>query len=175
MTLSYFESLCRAMEMLAEHPKTVFMGQAVACPGTAMSRTFARVPREQLLELPVIEDAQLGMATGMSLAGYLPVCCYPRSGFLLFAMSQLVLHLDKLPLYSSYRPKVIVRTAVATDKPLHPGPQHLGDHTAAFRALLETVVVERLDDAERIVPAYREAVEREGSTLLIEQMGLYDA
>ena len=170
---AYFEQLCAAMKMLSEHPRSIFMGQAVAQVGTSMSGTFRDVPREKLLELPVFEDCQLGMATGMSLNGDLPVCCYPRINFLLLAMSQLVLHLDAIPRYSTYRPKVIIRTAIATDQPLDPGPQHVGDFSQALQMMLKTVNVEVLDGAEQIVPLYRAAMEREGSSLMIERLDKY--
>lgn len=170
---AYFDALRAAMLMLADEPRAIFMGQAVACPGTAMSNTFKGIAPERLLEMPVAEDMQLGMAIGMSLAGDLPVCCYPRINFLLLATNQLVLHLDKLPVYSGWRPRVIIRTAIATPVPLDPGPQHLGDFTDALRLMLTTVEVVRLDAADRIVPEYGKAMRREGSTLLIERTELY--
>jgi pyruvate/2-oxoglutarate/acetoin dehydrogenase E1 component len=168
----YFDALRAAMLMIAEEPRSIFMGQAMT-EGTAMAKTFRGIAPEKLLELPVMEDAQLGMATGMSLTGLIPVTCYPRVNFLLLAMSQLVLHLDALPRYSTWRPRVIVRTAIATPVPLDPGPQHLGDFTEAFCSMLQTVEVVRLDSADRIVPEYGKALQREGSTLLIERTELY--
>lgn len=171
--MNYFDELCYAMGMLALDRGAIFMGQAVACEGTAMRRTLAHVPAGQLLEMPVAEDMQMGMATGMALAGLLPVCIYPRINFMLLATNQLVLHLDKLPLYSGYRPRVIVRTAIATPEPLDPGPQHLGDFTEALRLMLRTVTVVRLDEAGKIVHEYREAMNRDGSTLLVEDLGRY--
>lgn len=160
--------------MLSDHPRSVFLGQAVAYPGTGMFNTLRDVPDHKRVEWPVCEDMQLGAAIGASLNGDLPVCLYPRWNFLLLATSQLVLHLDKLPLFSDYRPKVIIRTAVATADPLDPGPQHLGDEfTEAYRSMLKTVVVVSLDRAEDIVTQYKAALEREGSTLLVERMSLY--
>ena len=161
------------MEKLAANPRTVFMGQAVACPGTAMSRTLTNLPRVKCIELPVAEDMQLGLAIGSSLNGDLPVCIYPRINFLLLAMSQLVLHLDKLPVYSDYKPKVIIRTAIAHNEPLNPGVQHLGDYCDPLCQLLETIVVEKLLFAEQIVKKYDEAMARGGSTLLVEYLGKY--
>ena len=99
--MTYRTELTRAMTLLGQDPRTIVMGQAVAFPGTGMTATFAGVPKDQLLELPVAEDMQLGMAIGMSLAGYLPICVFPRWNFLLAATDQLVNHLDKLPLYGN--------------------------------------------------------------------------
>ncbi len=172
--MSYFSELCRAMERLAGNPRTIFMGQAVACPGTAMYRTLANVPKTKCIELPVAEDMQLGMAIGASLNGELPICIYPRINFLLLAMSQLVLHLDKLPLYSEYKPKVIIRTAIAHDDPLNPGVQHLGDYSNALYQMLDTVFIDKLMFAEQVVPKYDNAMARNGSTLIVEYLGKYD-
>lgn len=173
--MTYFEALCAAMETLAQDPRVVFLGQAVACGGTAMSRTLEKIPVERRLETPVIEDMQMGMAIGMSLHGLIPVCVYPRWNFLLLAANQLVLHLDKLPTYSrgGYRPRVIVRTAVANDSPLNPGVQHLGDFTDAFRSILSTVRVHRLNNAYDVRERYAQAMDYEGSTLLVEDARRY--
>lgn len=169
----YFSELCCAMELLSQHPRSVFMGQSVQYPGTAMFNTLRNVPMEQRVELPVFEDCQLGLATGASLNGDLVVSLYPRINFLLLAMSQLVLHLDCIPRYSAYRPKVIIRTAVATDQPLNPGPQHLSDYSQALRSMLRTVNVVSLFRAEQIVPEYQKAMEVEHSTLLVEYSNQY--
>jgi pyruvate/2-oxoglutarate/acetoin dehydrogenase E1 component len=165
---TYFGELCSAMHAVSEFQNTVFMGQGVAVPGTTMSDTFQYVPQSQRLEMPVAEDMQMGMAIGMALEGYLPVCVFPRWNFLLCAANQLVNHLDRLPLYSGYRPKVIIRTAIPSKYPFNPGPQHDDDFTAAFSGMLRTVRVVRLTVPSQIVPAYLEAVEAQGSTLLVE-------
>lgn len=172
--MTYRDELTRAMTTLGNHPDAVFLGQAVAYPGTAMTATLAGVPRDKLIELPVAEDMQMGMAIGLALAGYLPVCIYPRINFLLLAMNQLVLHLDKLPEFGNgWRPKVIIRTSIATPHPMDPGPQHLSDYTEPLRLMCRNIHVERIDETARVVPAYREAIDRE-SSLLIERAELYD-
>lgn len=174
-TTEYKQALCRAMDALALIPNSIFLGQAVACEGTAMRGTLETVPRHKLLEMPVAEDMQMGMATGMAVGGYLPICVYPRWNFLLLAVSQLVLHLDKMSTYSrgGYRPRVIVRTAIATAEPLDPGSQHVGDYTDCFRMMLQNVKVIRLEDPNEIVGEYMRASEREGSTLMVEDMRRY--
>lgn len=165
------------MEWLGQKPDTLFLGQAVAYKGTAMTDTLREVPKDRLIELPVAEDMQLGMCTGMSLAGYVPISIYPRWNFLLLATNQLVLHLDKLSTYShgGYRPKVIIRTAVASKSPIDPQAQHLGNFTDPFRQMLKTVEVIELTGAHQIFDAYRRAYEREDgrSTLLVEHTSRY--
>ena len=171
---TYFDELCAAMETLGQLPHTIFMGQAVAYPGTTMYRTLKRVPEEKRLELPVFEDCQLGMAIGMSLNGFLPICIYPRINFLLLAMNQLVLHLDKLPQYGNgYKPKVIIRTGVATDKPMDPGVQHLGDFTNCIGDMLENIETVPLRNSHHVQMIYEEAVLSNKSYLIVEDLGEY--
>lgn len=171
--MTYYDELTRAMEMIAADPRAIFLGQSIVAGGTGMTKSFERIPREKLIEMPVAEDMQLGMATGLALGGALAVTVYPRINFLLLAMSQLVLHLDALPQFSRYRPRVIIRTAVATPVPLDPGPQHLGDYSYALSLMLRKVKVVPLHSPDQIVPAYKRAMWGGGSTLLIEYIARY--
>jgi pyruvate/2-oxoglutarate/acetoin dehydrogenase E1 component len=174
--MKYFDEMCRAMEYLARDPRTLFLGQAVACPGTAMTNTLKNVAREKLLELPVAEELQMGMSTGLALAGHVPISIFPRWNFLLLAVNQLVTHLDKLPTLSNggYKPKVIIRTGIGSVRPLHPQYQHVGDFTDAFRLMCTSIEVIRLDEAQDVFPAYQHALERQdGKSTLIVEYGDY--
>jgi len=166
--MKYFDELARAMVWLGTKPRTLFLGQAVGYPGTAMFNTLRDVPADRRREFPVAEEFQLGVTTGLALQGFVPISIFPRWNFLLLAVNQLVNHLDKLPLISDYRPKVIIRTGVGSVRPLDPQWQHKGDFTDAMQLMLKTVRVVRLDEPEQIVPAYQEAYEFEGSTILCE-------
>jgi hypothetical protein len=140
-----------------------------------MHGTLVEVPAHKRLELPVAEDMQMGMAIGMSLRGYIPICIYPRINFLLLAMNQLVLHLDKLPLYGNgWKPKVIVRTMVAHDEPMDPGVQHLGDLVDGISEMLETVNVRRLTTKVGLVGEYENVLGEEESSLVIEYAEMYN-
>lgn len=173
--LNYAKELNAAMRSLAQHPRTVFVGQAVAYPGTSIFGTLEGVPMERRLELPVTEDMQAGMCIGMSLAGLVPVCIFPRWNFALLAANQIINHMDKIAVYSDgrYRPKVIVRTAVASESPLHPQAQHVGDFSKAFASMCETIRVIRIECPQDIEPAYRAAMEREDSTIVVERIDDY--
>lgn len=170
---SYFDELCAAMALLAKEGNAVFLGQGVAGPGTTMSATFRDVPAAKRLEMPVAEELQMGMAIGMALEGFLPVCVFPRWNFVLRAADQLVNHLDRLPLYSDYRPKVIIRTAVPSKQPFNPGPQHDDDFTPAFKRMLRTVKVVTLLVPNDIMPAYAWAMRQPGSVILVEYTDQY--
>ena len=164
------------MEWLARDPRVVFLGQAVACPGTAMSNTLKNVPKEKLLELPVAEELQMGMSSGLALTGQVPVSIFPRWNFLLLAVNQVVNHLDKFPLMSNggYRPKVIIRTGIGSMRPLHPQHQHVGDFTEAFRLMCPNIEVIRLEEPQDVFPAYQRALEREdGKSTIVVEYGDY--
>jgi pyruvate/2-oxoglutarate/acetoin dehydrogenase E1 component len=174
--MRYADELTRSMDYLAQDARTLFIGQAVAVKGTALTATFKNVPREKLLEFPVAEELQMGHSIGLALSGFTPVSVFPRFNFLMCAMNQLVNHLDKLPEMSGggYQPKVIIRTCIGSVRPLDPGPQHKGDLTEAFRLLCPNLNVVRLDEAVEIFPEYQKALEIPQSTLLIEQGDFYN-
>lgn len=161
------------MRLLADDPRTIFLGQGVGCEGTSMASTFKDIPAEKRLEMPVAEEMQTGMSIGMSLRGFIPISIIPRWNFMLRAADQIVNHLDRLSLYSDYRPKVIIRTAVPSSTPFDPGPQHDDNFTGAFRAMLRTTDVVCLSDESDIVPAYQEALRSPRSTILVEYTHLY--
>ena len=174
--MRYFDELKRSMEYLAQHPKTLFLGQAVAVAGTAMSNTLKDVPQEKLLELPVTEEMQMGMTNGLALNGMIPISIFPRWNFLLLAVNQLVGHLDKIPLMSNggFNPKVVIRTGIGSERPLHPQHQHIGDFTDAFRLMCKNIEVIRLEEPEDIFPAYHKALHREdGKSTIVVEYGDY--
>jgi pyruvate/2-oxoglutarate/acetoin dehydrogenase E1 component len=176
--VKYLDALREAMSLCAAEPNSIIMGQSVRAGGTALRRTLDHLPDEKLLELPVFENTQMGMATGMAIGGMLPICCFPRWNFLLSATDQLVNHLDKLPLMSNggYRPRVIIRVAVPSDQPLDPGSQHLGNFSGPYRAMLKTVEIAELHSPAQVRTEYRRALMRPDcrSTILVEFSELYD-
>lgn len=176
--MKYFDEIKRAMEWLASKPDTLFVGQAVEDPGTAMSNTLVDVGKEKRIEFPVAEEFQLGLSIGMALNGSVPISVFPRWNFLLLATNQLVNHLDKINNFShgEFSPKVIIRTAIGSERPLNPQLQHVGDFTEAFQKMLATVEVVRLEEPEQIFEAYRYAYERQDnkSTILVEYGDYYN-
>ena len=172
----YFDELKRSMDYLAQKSNTVFLGQAVAYKGTAMTNTLKDVPKEKLIEMPVSEEMQMGITNGIAVEGSVPISIYPRWNFVLLAVNQLVNHLDKLPDYSNgeYRPRVIIRTGIGSVRPLNPQLQHTGDFTEAFQKMLTNIEVIRLEEPEDIFPAYHKAYNREdGKSTIVVEYGDY--
>ena len=175
--MKYRDELIRAMEWLGEKPNTIFTGQAIALSGHAISGTMVNVPNEKRIELPVLEETQLGMATGLALEGFVPVTCYPRFDFFILSMNQLVNHLDKIRemTENKMQPKVIIRVAVGSKNPFSAGPQHTQDHTEAMKLMLTDIDVVTLNEPEDIFPTFQNAYERTDgkSTLIIEYADYY--
>jgi pyruvate/2-oxoglutarate/acetoin dehydrogenase E1 component len=165
---SFKQAINEAMLRLAALPRAVFVGQSVKYDGAAIYDSLAGVPDSQRIEFPVVENLQLGYCAGLSLAGQLPICIFPRIDFMLLAMDQLVNHLDKLPLYG-WRPKVIIRTTVGQKVPLDAGPQHTQNHCEAFRRMLKTIQVFEVRTLDDISFAYNRAQwDSERSILVVE-------
>lgn len=169
--LTYTEAVTQAMGRLAQHPRTLFVGQSVRYDGQRLHQTLRDVPMDRRIEFPVIEDCQMGFCLGLALEGFIPVSIFPRWDFLLLAANQLVNHLDKVP--SGFEAKIIIRTAVAATWPLDPGPQHCQDHTTAFRFMLKHVEIRELAKTEDVLDGYAYALAAPHSVLLVEQMSRY--
>lgn len=173
---AYQQELKRAMDYLAEQSDTVFLGQAVAYKGTAMTTTLVDVPEDKLVEMPVTEEMQMGITNGLAINGKVPISIYPRWNFLLLAINQLVNHLDRMPTFShgEYTPKVIIRTGIGSERPLNPQAQHVGDFTDGFKNILQNIEIIRLEEPEDIYPAYYKAYNRtDGKSTLIVEYGDY--
>lgn len=174
--MKYFDELKKAMKILADHPKTLFLGQAVVYDGTAMTKTLAEVPSHKKIEMPVCEDLQMGISNGLALNGIIPVSIFPRWDFLLLATNQIVNHLDKFPIFSGYKTKVIIRTGIGSQRPLHPQCQHIGDYSEAFQIMCKNIDIITLVEPEDVVPSYLRALNRQDgkSTILVEYGDFYN-
>ena len=170
--MKYFEQLQKAMSLLAQHPKTIFIGQAVEYEGTGLYDSLKHLPKDRTIEFPVAEYLQSGIANGMAIEGMIPVSTYPRWNFLLMGTDQIVNHLDKFITMSNGKctPKVIIRVAVGSEYPVDPQCQHKGNFSDAFRLMCKTLDIIDLKEPEDIFPAYEKALNRTDgkSTMLVE-------
>jgi len=175
--MKYREAVIQAMDWLGAQPDVIFLGQAVKVSGHALSSTLVNIPLERRIELPVFEETQLGMSTGLALEGWVPVTCYPRFDFFILAMNQLVNHLDKMNEMSKadLTPRVIIRVGIGAKTPLHSGPQHSQNHTEAVRQMLTDVNIIELTEPSEVLPAYQHAYLRpdKKSTLIVEHTEYY--
>ena len=171
----YLDALTEAMKLTMEDDKTIFIGQQIVYYGNPMSKTIEGLPKERMIETPVMEETQMGMTMGLAMAGHQVVTFYPRWDFLILACNQLVNHLDKLEAMSDgeWKPNVIVRVGKGSDKPLDPGHQHKADYTDAFEKITTNCTITKLDKIEKIVPAYKQALSKGGVHIIVEYPELY--
>jgi pyruvate/2-oxoglutarate/acetoin dehydrogenase E1 component len=170
--MKYYEELKKAMTLLAEHPKTIFIGQAVEYEGTGLYDSLVHLPNNKKIEFPVAEYLQCGLANGMAIEGLIPISTFPRWNFLLMGVDQIVNHLDKFVSMSDgmCAPRVIIRVAVGSEQPVDPQCQHKGNFSEAFRCMVKNTEIIELFEPEDIVPAYKKALDRDDkkNTILVE-------
>ena len=174
--MKYFDELKKSMDWLGSKVDTKFLGQAVSYPGTGMSNTLVNIEKSKLIEMPVVEELQMGISIGMALNGTVPISIYPRWNFLLLATNQIVNHLDKLSIYSNgaFNPKVIIRTSIGSERPLNPQIQHIGDYSDAFKLMLINTEILVLKEPNQIFTAYEKAYMRsDGKSTIIVEYGDY--
>ena len=173
--LKYKSELIRSMSFLAKNKKTIFIGQSVSYSGNAIYNTLSHIPSNRKIELPVFEEVQLGISTGLALSGFIPITCFPRFDFLILAMNQLVNHLDKYNVMTGEKNiKAIIRTGIGSQRPLHPQHQHIGDFTDSIKNMCTTIDVIKLNEPEDIFPAYEKAFNRkDGRNTIIVEYGDY--
>ena len=174
--MKYKDEIIRSMEWLSEKDDTIFLGQSVLYSGNAIYNTLNTLQSEKMIELPVFEEVQMGMSTGLALDGYVPISCFPRFDFLMRCMDALMNHLDKVKYMTEniFQPKVIIRTSIGAKFPLDGGIQHTRDYTQMMKDNLTEIDVVLLNEPEEIFPAFKKAYENEGSTMIVEQGDFYN-
>ena len=172
----YKDSLTNVMTKLGEMDNTVFLGQQILFPGNPMSGTLINVPKEKMIELPVMEDSQMGMSLGMAMTGKFVITFYPRWDFLICAANQLVNHVDKIELMSNgqWKPNIIIRVAKGSEIPLNPGPQHRGNYFNEFQSITQTIKFFDCVTVDDIENAYNHAINEGGITLINEYPEKYN-
>tara|TARA_B110000914_G_C15436004_1_gene433808 strand:- start:550 stop:1092 length:543 start_codon:yes stop_codon:yes gene_type:complete len=174
----YFNELKKAMIFLGNQKNTLFIGQAVEAPGTAMHNTIKEINKKKLLELPVAEEMQMGISLGLAMEGHVPVSIFPRWNFLLYGVNQLINHIDKFEIMNGkkIRPKIIIRTSIGSQRPLHPQYQHIGDFSEAFKKMSTNIEIIRLREAKDVLPSYKKAYKRKDNknTILVEYGDFYN-
>jgi pyruvate/2-oxoglutarate/acetoin dehydrogenase E1 component len=171
----YKDALTKSMDFLGEQQDTVFIGQQVLWHGNPMSTTIGNVPKDKIIELPVMEESQMGMSLGMAMAGNFVITFYPRWDFLICATNQLVNHVDKIGLMSGgkWNPNMIIRLGKGSDKPLDPGHQHRGNYINEFKSLCPNIKFHDLLTHDNIESIYRDAYTNGGIHVIVEYPELY--
>ena len=176
--MKYFDELKKSMEFLGVDNKTFFIGQAVEYAGTAMTNTLKDISSNQKIELPVAEEMQMGMTLGMAMDGLNIVSIFPRWNFILYSINQLINHIDKYKIMNgnNFNGKIIIRTSIGSERPLHPQFQHIGDYTDSIKQMSTNIDIIKLNEAEDIFTSYKKAYTRTDgkSTILVEYGDYYN-
>src|SRR5210317_666652 len=116
----YLDALTESMKLVMDDPSTIFIGQQIVYYGNPMSKTIEGLPKERMIETPVMEEVQMGMTLGMGMAGKSVVSFYPRWDFVICAANQLVNHIDKINIMSDgeWNPTLLIRVGKGSDTPL---------------------------------------------------------
>ena len=70
--------------------------------------------------------------------------------------------------------KIIIRTSIGSQRPLHPQFQHIGDFSDAIQKMCTTVEVIKLKETSDIFRAYKKAYERnDGKNTIVVEYGDY--
>ena len=174
--MTYLEEIKRSMKLLSDNGYWL-IGQNVEVGGTSMFHTYKDYFEDRKVELPVMEEVQAGIGTGLSLTGFKVLSIYPRFDFFLLCLNQIINHLDKFEEMSSgqFKPKVIFRVCVGSVAPLMPGPQHCQNYTEAIKRMVTNIEVRELLNADDVYKTYEEAVNSDNSFIIVEHSDLYNA
>jgi pyruvate/2-oxoglutarate/acetoin dehydrogenase E1 component len=164
----YKDELTQFMKLCNKKENAVFIGQQIVWKGNPMSTTLDYVDKSKMIEVPVIEETQMGMSLGLAMSGNFVVTFYPRWDFLISATNQLVNHVDKFQLMCGETPHMIIRVGKGSDKPLDPGYQHKGNYMLEFASMLKTVRVLNCLRVEDIKINYEYALENKGIYIIVE-------
>jgi len=169
----YKVALTDAMTKLAQKDDIIFVGQQIVYAGNPMSTTLTNVSKEKMIELPVLEEVQMGMSLGLAMGGKTVVTFYPRWDFIISATNQLVNHIDKYQIMTGKRINILIRLGKGSDNPLDPGPQHKNNYLNEFRSMCPNIVFHEMKNAQEITEAYDIAITSGGVHVLVEYPELY--
>ena len=140
----YKIALTKAMSDLSKLDETIFIGQQIIYAGNPMSTTLDEVPKEKMIEVPVMEETQMGMSLGLAITGKTVISFYPRWDFLISAANQLINHVDKYELMTGKKVNILIRVGKGADVPLDPGHQHKANYIEQFKTMCPNIQVHDL-------------------------------
>ena len=160
------QAITEEMEKLSKFPQVVFLGENVTNSGRIYG-TLDQVPLSKCIEMPLAENLIAGVAIGLSLRGYHPICIFQRMDFMLCAADAIVNHAALIPKMSGGRVKLplMFRTIKANLNPdFFVGHQHSKDLTGIFSPYLQVFEV----PAFPVNLAYNKAYFTNNPTLIVE-------
>ena len=169
----YKIALTNAMSDLAKLDETIFIGQQIIYAGNPMSTTLTEVPKEKMIEVPVMEETQMGMSLGLAITGKTVISFYPRWDFLISAANQLINHIDKFELMTEKKVNILIRVGKGANIPLDPGHQHKANYLDEFKSMCPNIEFHDLKTKVDVELAYKYAMFG-GVHVLVEYPELYN-
>lgn len=161
------EAISIEMEKLSKNPKVVFLGENII-NSKRIYGTLDNVPLKSCIETPVAENLIAGMAIGLAITGYIPVCIFQRMDFMLIAADQIINHACVYPKLGIKCP-VIFRTIKADlNEKFFVGHQHSKDLSHVFEHYMEVKQIPEYRPCDVYENALSKAKSRGLSTLLVE-------
>ena len=160
------------MHELSLHREIVFIGENVINSGRVYG-TLNNVALDKCLEMPVCENLIAGVAIGLSLEGYHPICIFQRMDFMLIAADAIINHAALLPrINKRIKLNIIFRTIKATlNDNFWVGYQHSKDLTYIFEPYVLTHRVDKDNDPTDIYPRLWDSG---GVNLVVEDYADYE-
>ena len=169
----YKIAIINAMTTLSKLDETIFIGQQIVYAGNPMSTTLTEVSKEKMIEVPVMEETQMGMSLGLAMYGKTVITFYPRWDFIISATNQLVNHIDKFELMTGKKLNILIRVGKGADKPLDPGHQHKSNYLEEFKSMCPNIEFHNLKTKVDVELAYKYAMSG-GVHVLVEYPELYN-
>ena len=170
----YKIALTNAMTTLSKLNETIFIGQQIVYAGNPMSTTLTEVPKEKMIEVPVMEETQMGMSLGLAITGKTVISFYPRWDFVISAANQLINHVDKYELMTGKKVNILIRVGKGADVPLDPGHQHKANYINEFKSMCPNIEIHDLKTWQDVELSYKYAIENGGVHVLAEYPELYN-
>jgi pyruvate/2-oxoglutarate/acetoin dehydrogenase E1 component len=170
----YKIALTNAMTTLSKLDETIFIGQQIVYAGNPMSTTLTDVPKEKMIEVPVMEETQMGMSLGLAITGKTVISFYPRWDFVISAANQLINHVDKYELMTGKKVNILIRVGKGADVPLDPGHQHKANYINEFKSMCPNIEIHDLKTWQDVELSYKYAIENGGVHVLAEYPELYN-
>ena len=170
----YKIALTNAMTTLSKLDETIFIGQQIVYAGNPMSTTLTEVPKEKMIEVPVMEETQMGMSLGLAITGKTVISFYPRWDFVISAANQLINHVDKYELMTDKKVNILIRVGKGADVPLDPGHQHKANYINEFKSMCPNIEIHDLKTWQDVELSYKYAIENGGVHVLAEYPELYN-
>jgi pyruvate/2-oxoglutarate/acetoin dehydrogenase E1 component len=172
--ISYKDTLINVMTELAKLEDTIFIGQQIVYAGNPMSTTLTNVPKEKMIEVPVMEETQMGMSLGLAITGKRVITFYPRWDFIISATNQLVNHIDKYELMTENKVNILIRVGKGAATPLDPGHQHKANYIEEFKTMCPNIEIHDLKTWQDVELSYKYAIQNGGIHILTEYPELYN-